>query len=388
MSSENTAITASEFPLALFSLGLPLTYAAFSLSGFRPPSNLDAMSATVLAVLGLLLDMLRSGQRSEWPLWLTAGIPALFIGWLSFNSLEPLVRPLQAYIPLLMEVRPLIFLLVSILWITIFPLPTPEQISFWSGWLSLFICIEFTCRFFVIHQPALPNLLGTQGITGPILLAGFCATLHNSEEHWMTRMVILAGIFCSLGRDAIFGTVLILILFGPKGGLKKVLLTICVLLFTYLSLQVQDMTFINRQDLPAYWLWFTLLDLLSNNADFALYTGLHLFNPLPLNVPPSLWTIWHGQEQIWTGSEIYLFHIQPFWLHILAAWGLCGLSLFAAVFTYLYKRYPSAMMGGLITAVSICGFFSPLFFSPATALVLFPAFIAAAAPEVQSFKFE
>ena len=388
MSSENTAITASEFPLALFSLGLPLTYAAFSLSGYTAPANLAEILATGLAILGLLLELLRSEQKPEWPLWLTAGIPALFFCWLSFNSFEQLISPLQEHIPLFMEARPLIFLLVSVLWLTIFPLPSPKQISFWSGWLSLLICIEFICRFFVLHQPETPGLFGMQSITGPILLAGFCATLHNPEKHWLARLTILAGIFCSLGRDAMFCAVIILLLFGPKGGLKKFLLAICVLSFMYLSLQVQEMSFMNRQDLPSYWLWFTLLDMLGHTPDLTIYTGLPMAAPLPLEVPPSLWTIWHGQEHIWTGSGIYLFHIQPFWLHMLASWGLAGICIIAGLFAALYKRYPSAMMAGLITTVTFGGFLSPLFFSPATALVLFPAFIAATAPEVQSFRFE
>ncbi len=388
MSSENTAITASEFPLALFSLGLPLTYAAFSLSGGTAPANLAEILATGMAILGLLLELMRSEKKTAWPLWLTAGIPALFICWISFNSLAHLTRPLLNLLPLLMESRLLIFLLITVLWLTIFPPPTPNQISFWSGWLSLLICIEFTWRFFVLHQPETPGLFGIQSITGPILLAGYCATLHNHEKNRLARMIILAGIFCSLGRDAMIGAVLTRLLFGPKGGLNKFMLVICMLFFAYLSLQVQEMTFMNRQDLPSYWLWFTLLDTLGNSLNHILLTGFPLTSPLPLDVPPSLWTIWHGQQHVWTGSGIFLFHVQPFWLHMLAAWGLAGPCFVAVVFAALYRRYPSDMMGGLITAVTVTGFLCPLFFSPATALILFPAFIAATAPEVQSFRFE
>ncbi|NDV23900.1 hypothetical protein [Desulfovibrio sp. JC022] len=387
MSSDNTTFTASDFPLALFSLGLPLTMAAFSLSGYGVPDNLAVILATGLAVLGLLLEILRGDDDSVAPIWFKAGIPALLITWISFQCFTGLTRPLLDQLPLLMEAKPLLFLLVTVLWLNLFPPPKPRQISFWASWLALLICAEFGLRFFLLHEPAMPSLSGISSITGPILLVGLCATLHNSEKSTFPRLLILAGIFCSLGRDIALTAVLILLISGPKGGLKKFLLILCMLFFSYLSLQVQEMTFMNRQDLPSYWLWFSILELFTNNPELLL-SGFSLSVPLPLNVPASLWTIWHGQQHVWTGSGIYMFHILPFWLHLLSAWGLAGPCLAAAAGTAFYRRFPSNMLAGLLTTIVLCGFFSPLFYHPACALVLFPAFITASSPEVQSFRFE
>ncbi|MDC7217551.1 MAG: hypothetical protein PQJ28_00865 [Spirochaetales bacterium] len=386
MSSDNKALTASEIPLALFSLGLPLTLAAFSLSGYTTPSNLAEIFATGLAILGLILEMLR-GDKSVAPLWFKAGIPALLITWISFTHFSGFTQPLLDYLPLFMEAKPLLFLLISVLWLKLFPPPEPKQISFWSSWLALLIIAEFILRFFILHEPAMPSLSGMSNISGPILLVGLCATLHNSEENAFTRLIILAGIFCTLGRDITLAAILIMLISGPKGALKKILLVLCLLFFNYLSLQVQEMTFMNRQDLPSYWLWFSILELFANNPELLL-TGFPLTAPLPLNVPASLWTIWHGQQQVWTGSGIYLFHIPPFWLHLLSSWGLGGPCIVAAVGTAVYRRFPSSMLASLLTTVIVCGFFSQLFYHPACALVLFPAFISATSPEVQSFRFE
>lgn len=387
MNSENTAITASEFPIALFSLGLPLILAAFHLSGVVAPYNLADILITGLAVLGFLAEPFKGEKDSTAPLWFKVGIPGLLILWISFTSFARLTVPMTETIPFLMEARPLLYLLVAMLWLTIFAPPKPKQISFWSGWLALLICAEFAYCFFWKRLSIEPNLFGNYMLTGPILLAGLCATLHIPEKNRLTRILILAGIFCSLGRDISIAAVATLLLFGPNGTLRKMSLVFFLILFNYISLIPQEMTLLNRSDLPSYWIWFSMLELLANNP-VLLLTGFPASIPLPLNVPASLWNIWHGQHYVWTDMGIYLFHVSPLWLHLLTAWGLGGICIIATIATALYRRFPSNMMAALLCTISISGFFSPLFYYPATAIVLFAAFISAGQPEVQSFKFE
>jgi len=143
MSSDNTAITPSEFPIALFSLGLPLMLAAFHLSGVVAPYNLADILVTGLAILGFLAEPFKGAKHPVTPLWFKVGIPGLLIIWISFTSFARFTTPLTEAIPFLMEARPLLYLLVAMLWMSIFPPVKPMQISFWSGWLALLICIEF-----------------------------------------------------------------------------------------------------------------------------------------------------------------------------------------------------------------------------------------------------
>ncbi|CCO22797.1 hypothetical protein [Maridesulfovibrio hydrothermalis] len=387
MSLDNAAVTASEFPIALFSLGLPLMLAAYGMNGFTAPYNLADILVTGLAVLGLLAEPFKNDRDSTTPLWFKAGIPTLLIVWISFTSFAELTLPLTEALPFLMEARPALYLLVAALWLTKFGPPKTGQLSFWSCWLAALICAEFIYRFFWQNLSSEPNFFGNFALTGPILLTGLCATLHNSSENKLSRIVILAGIFCALSRDISIAAVLVLLLFGPKGGMKKVVLVFFLLLSNYISLAPHELTILNRNDLPSYWLWFTILDLLANNP-ILLLTGFPASTPLPLSIPTSLWNLWHEQHHVWTDLGIYLFHITPFWLHLLTAWGLGGICIVAAIGTSIFRRYPSDMMAGLITAVTITGFFSPLFYAPASAIILIMGFICAAQPEVQSFSFE
>ncbi len=361
--------------------------AAFHLSGVVAPYNLADILVTGLAILGFLAEPFKGAKHPVTPLWFKVGIPGLLIIWISFTSFARFTTPLTEAIPFLMEARPLLYLLVAMLWMSIFPPVKPMQISFWSGWLALLICIEFGFCFFAKKLAVEPNLLGNYMLTGPILLTGLCATLHTPEKNRFTRFIILAGIFCSLGRDISFAAVTTLLLFGPRGMLKKMSLVFFLMLFNYISLIPQEMTLLSRNDLPNYWIWFSMLELLANNP-VLLLTGFPASIPLPLNVPASLWNIWHGQHYVWTDLGIYLFHVNPLWLHIITAWGLGGICIVATIATSIYRRFPSNMMAALLCAIGVSGFFSPLFYYPATAIVLFAAFISAAQPEVQSFKFE
>ncbi|MBI9112043.1 hypothetical protein [Maridesulfovibrio ferrireducens] len=387
MNSNNKAVSASEFPVALFSLGLPILLAAYGMNGSAAPQNLAEILVAGLAVLGLLVEPYKNKQAPVFPLWLKAGIPCVLLFWAFSKIFTPLLFPLAPSLPFLMEIRPLLYGLVIVLWITNFSIPKPEHFYFWASWLAVLIICNFLYLFLLSGLTAPPNLFGNAELTGPILLAGLCSTLHEPSKLKTTRLLIFTGIMCTLSRDAGFAAVLVLLFFGPKGAIKKTILVLTLVLFNFLALASHEMTFFNPNDLPAYWLWFSILDLFEKTPS-RLLTGHPLSVPLPLNIPASIWELWHKQNFAWTGSGTYIFHVTPIWLHILTAWGIAGIAGASAIATTLSIKYSSDTMASLITAVIITGFFSPLFYSPATGIVLIMAFICATRPPVRSFQFE
>lgn len=165
------------------------------------------------------------------------------------------------------------------------------------------------------------------------------------------------------------------------------MLLLLLAVFSYISLIPQDMTLLNRNDLPRYWLWFSTLELLAGNPGLLL-TGFPLSIPLPLSVPASLWNIWHSQQFVWVDQGLFLFHLTPFWLHLLTAWGLGGIAALTAGAAFLYRRFPSGMMAGLLCTTAIGGFFSPMLYSAPSAIIIIMALFSCTRPEVRCFKFE
>ncbi len=387
MNSDNKISSASEFPVALFCLGLPITLAAFAMDGTIAPTNLPDLLITGLAILGLFSELFRQKMNSTMPLWIKAGLPCVAIFWILTTYISPNLKPLAMSVPFLMELKPILYALVAALWLSLFGPPEPKHFYFWASWLGLLVTCDFAYQFISLGLIATPTLFGSTALTGPLLLAGLCATIHDVTRHKISRFIILMGIFCTLSWDASFAAVTILLFFGPKGTAKKSALVLTLLLFNYISIAPQDSAFITPSDLPTYWLWFTFIELFTKNIDLLL-TGFPLSVPLPLSVPASLWNTWNSQHYAWTDSGIYMFHILPLWLHLIGAWGLGALAGTAGIATWLSRRFSSDMMTSLLLTVAIAGFFFPIFYNPATGIVMIMAFMCAIRPEIQSFRFE
>ncbi len=387
MNLKTKAISASEFPIALFSVGLPLLSAAYGMDGSVAPQNLADILVAGLAILGLLVESCKKEKSTNSRLWFTAGIPSILIFWICSKYITPMLTPLAPSLPFLMEMRPLLYGFVAALWVTNFSMPKPENFYFWASCLSVLIIADFIYLFSLNGVVTTPELLGSAKLTAPILLAGLCATLYEPSKLKITRALIFTGILCTLSRDAGFAAVLVLLFFGPGKALKKVALVLLFFMFNVFVLASQDMTFFNPNDLPTYWLWFSILGMLEKTPH-VLLSGYPISSPLPLNVPAAIWQLWHKQNFLWTDSGTYLFHIAPLWLHILTAWGIAGIAGAVAIITTLSIKYSSSIMASLITAVIITGVFDPIFYNPASGIILIMFFICAAQPETRSFLFE
>ncbi|WP_291324982.1 hypothetical protein [Desulfovibrio sp. UCD-KL4C] len=387
MNLKTKAISPSEFPIALFSVGLPLLSAAYSMNGSIAPQNLADILVAGLAILGLLVESCKKEKSTSSRLWLTAGIPSILIFWICSKYITPMLSPLAPSLPFLMEIRPFLYGFVAALWVTNFSMPKPVNFYFWASCLSSLIIAEFIYLFCLNGVVTTPELLGNAKLNAPILLAGLCATLHEPSKLKITRALIFTGIMCTLSRDAGFAAILVLSLFGPGKALKKLAFASVFFIFNFLVLVSQDMTFFNPNDLPTYWLWFSILGLFEKNPHLLLF-GYHISSPLPLNIPAAIWQLWHKQNFLWTDSGTYLFHIAPLWLHILTTWGIAGIAGAAAILTTLSIKYSSSIMASLITAVIITGFFDPIFYNPASGIILIMFFICAAQSETRSFLFE
>lgn len=385
MQNASKNITAAGTAFALFCPGLGLFYYACMILGTPAPFHISGYMLTGIAIAGLLSEASQHRRSRITSLLIGVGIPATLLTYLLFTYLGPAALNLHELIPGLMQARPAIYFSVAALWINRFGRPQPSQLSFFSAILALLTACGFILQVFKMIPFSPPGGAMGASLISISLLCGLCATFDEANENPYDRMIILTGIFCTLNRHTALIGVMLFFLFAPKNGWKRFYLILAFLLFTYLSIAVQDMTLLNNNDIPTYWIWAAGIELI-NRAPEILLTGMPVSTPLPLSVPSSLWQVWYEQQQVWTDFGVFVFNVRPFWLNIVLSWGLGGLLLCAMLLTRIGRKFDAPFCHALIFTVIVTASFEPAFNSAAEATILFISFFTACRKEEFTFS--
>ncbi|WP_027178579.1 hypothetical protein [Maridesulfovibrio bastinii] len=376
-------ITAAGLVLALFCPGLGLFYYAGTALGIQIPFHTVDYIITGTAVAGLFSE-LSSKNEKPWILPFIAILSAALITYLLFAYLSDSIQPLHEILPFLMQIRPAIYFCLAALWLRRFGRAAPSVISFFAAILAILVDGGLLLQISKIIPFTSPGGAAGSSLIATALLCGLCSTLDEHDgNNSVEQLLIISGIFCSLNRNASVIAVMLFILFTKKSIRQKIAVILAFCFFSYASILVQDMTLLNRNDIPTYWIWAAGISIITHFPQ-TLLTGMPMATPLPLNVPTTLWQVWYDQQQVWTDFGIFLFNIRPFWLNILLSWGAGGIIICIAIFSWIGKKYTSQFCHSLIFSIIIIGSFEPVFNSPAEAFILFTSFFAACRAEIKT----
>lgn len=376
MQNETRYISPTDIVFILFCPGLGLLYYACTLIDIPVPFHTAGYMATGLGVAGLFSELFRTDRLKTSFFYLTTLISTLLLTFLLFQYATAPLKHFFEILPYMMQARPVIFTALAALWLNRFGLPSASTISRSATVLAVIsICVFLLQIFNVIPFGPPGGVLGSS-IISTSLLCGFSATLDRQSETKLEQTLIILGIFCTLNRNTSIIAAMICFLFGEQKASYKLTVALGFLFFTYFSIVSQNMTFLNRTDIPTYWIWAAGISLISQ-APHILLVGLPLSLPLPFNIPTTLWQVWGNQQQVWTDFGVFLFNIRPFWLSAVLSWGIPGLTVCVAILTFLGRRCSSKFCHGLIFSVIIAATFDPVFNSPAEAFILCTSFLTA-----------
>lgn len=376
MQSVSKNITVAGTAFALFCPGLGLFYYACLILGYPVPFHAADYIIVGIAIAGMLSEVSENRKSRPSIFFLGIALPALLLTCLLFHSLPQLIQPLNRFLPGLMQARPIIYFSVAALWLSSFGRPAPDKLSFFSAALSILVISGFILQILKIISFSHPGGIMGSSLISISLLCGLCATFDPDSSPSYDRLLILTGILCSLNRHTGLIGVMVYFLFTHKNWWKKLLLFLAFLVFTYISIIVQDTSLLNENDIPTYWIWAAGIKLIVSHPHILL-TGMPFADPLPFNVPTSLWRVWYDQQQVWTDFGVFLFDVRPFWLNIVLSWGISGLLLCVFILTYLSRKFDTPFCQSLIFSLIITASFEPTFNSAAEALILFTSFFAA-----------
>ncbi|CCH49258.1 hypothetical protein [Pseudodesulfovibrio piezophilus] len=361
-------------PLAVAYVAVPLVLLWINLTEESRVAFSVIMPWMILAFLGLLCAVFQPKPDALW--WEKAPAKGLAISLfvLALFSYAPRVPMRFAlFIPYIMELTPLVFLLFSLLWAKTCGLPDRADFQRFGAILGMLCLMD--CVMELILYGAIPTVrwIGNADILAGLLLVSLCAGLKPGQNeggfvepdqgrHWW-RVIVMLGLLSCFSRTGLFAAGWVILCFGRGRLLFRILFTI-LCLFLICATFLFPTTASDAIRYADYWLWMEALRMLSIDPSLLL-TGFAIPSALPVQVPMSMDSIWEAATGHSASAGIFLHQIPSFWLRITTAWGIFPpLALLACIFFGLLRRL-NRMGAGLTAALFAQGMTTPLLYDPA-----------------------
>lgn len=244
-------------------------------------------------------------------------------------------------VPFVMEIKPVLYLAVALLWIGAFGNLDPDHFRKAGICLAVIVIFDFLLESMLSGGFIKPRVSGEPNYDAFLLLVSFC-TWFRAPKGSRGYLIIFIGLLATLSRTALATIVVISFLFAKGGILKKTVIGALCVLFIIVSFLVRDLPIDSIESMDRFWMWFAGLDLLSGDFQRALF-GFPSGHALPVEVPKQLEWLWNSQQEGWGIEGIFPFHFHAFWLRFAITWGLAvtALVLAATAFIVLDRRRPS-----------------------------------------------
>ncbi|WP_281760277.1 hypothetical protein [Pseudodesulfovibrio nedwellii] len=373
------------FPLAIAYVAVPLVAV---LSVFMPSTRpvSPVLPWLLLAGVGVIYAMLfrRSGARLKKRFFFEVGMFITLVFIVVKNG-QDLIHQLKIFVPVVVELTPVVMLVFCFLWIITFGLPDRADFQRYGGLLGLLCLIDLAVEASIYHSAPVTRWIGNIDILAGLLLLSLCASLRCGENDGgvyepdqgrpVWRFLILLGIAATLSRTGLFAAGWIFLCFGrgSKTIRTVVLLAFLLLIGVTFLLPTTSSEAVRYVD---YWLWAKSLSLFVSDP-MLLLTGLPLTKALPLTFPPGMAGLWEAATGSLALMGAHLPQVSAFWLRLVLGWGMIlpGLCL-VVLFVLLYRRM-SRLGAGLFVVLFTLGMVVPLLFDPSLGVATGLAFFLA-----------
>lgn len=329
----------SNAPLALCYGLYPLLMNASNALGLGVPRNVIDLAWLLLAAWAA---MLLTVERSRLPLWWPAAAAAIAVA--AVVRFAPAAWAGGIYpAPLVMELKPLLYLaLAGLLWLAGCR-PKPEDFVRWGSLLAGLLTLDLIAQSLLAGTVARPYGSGEINYDAALLVIALCMGLRASTIG-RDALLVGVGILASLSRTGLACLVVILAVQGMRRKNPLVLVGIA------LALGGVAMSFYARglpmsgdvlAGMDRYWMWLAGVELLTAHP-WSLLTGFLPGVPLPADIPPAVAALWSTQAQDWRAVGVFAFNFHACWLRLAITWGLPGLAAWSALLLVPAWRLPRA----------------------------------------------
>jgi len=275
-------------------------------------------------------------------------------------------------IPYAMEVQPVFFGLLVILWIYTFGPPAKTAFINAGAGLGVILICQFVVDSLMAGRVVRINGSGDINYDAVLLLIAYALSLEEEKQPQIKIMLIMVGFVATFSRTGMAVAMINVLLFGRHKWIYKVTFLGVALLAIIISFQIRDIPF-RIFSADRFWMWKSAFELFQSQPWRAL-SGFPIGDPLPVYTPQALAWLWETQRQGWGLPGIYPYNFHAFWLRIAISWGVPVALVILSLFVVLFIRTRSRSLRSLIVTCVVSGVTMGLFYISNVSIPILLAF--------------
>lgn len=308
--------------LALCYIYFPLVNIFSEVLGFNFPRNTIDLALIAISISSILILVLGVNKNTI-PVWFVLITLSLLL-WIYTGFLLDL-SPLPTA---LMEAKPLLYFLISILIIS--SRLDPKIIDFcrYGSKLSIILILELSIRSIASGTLVRPLGSGEVNYDAALILLSLVFSLSNKSLFIRFSPLLVIGIIASFSRTSLLVTCIIFLIIDFIPIKYRIMAIAFAVAAGFLSFAIRGLEVNSLENMDRYWMWVSGIDYIVRD----LISSAVVFAPgsaLDVNIPPYVEDLWLNQQESIGIEGIYPFHLHAFWLRIMVSWG--WLSVVVAV---------------------------------------------------------
>jgi hypothetical protein len=344
--------------LAVYYVYFPLISIFFNALNLNFPRNTIDLALLIISVppfLRLILGKIKNNTNV--PIWFVLTILSLL--FLIFTGYVFDYSPLPTA---LLEAKPLIYLLISILLIVSRKEPKIIDFCRYGSILSIILIFESLIRSLASGSLVRPVGSGEVNYDAALILLSLVFSLSNKSLFTRYSPLLILGIIASFSRTSLLVMCLIFFIIDFVPVKYRILAISFSVTAGILSFAIRGLELNSLENMDRYWMWVSGLEYIAR--DFIL--SAVFFAPgsaLDINVPIYVEQLWLNQQDSIGTEGIFPFHLHAFWLRLLVGWGWLPV-LFVLLFLLInyFKRSARIEDKSYILACLVLGLTMGLFY--------------------------
>lgn len=268
---------------------------------------------------------------------------------------QPLITSNKIYlVPYIMELKPVIYIVITLLCAKAFSLPKPAFIVFAGKILSVLTLISVMGESIAARRLVHAHGSGEMNYDALLILIALLISSFRIDQPVkpIDQIWLLCGLALSMSRTAMLALAAVIFVVVNIKLYKKMLIAAFAFGVIIFSFYIRDLPIDQIEKMDRYWMWLSSIEYIFHDVGI-LINGIPPGAELKIVTPANIEWLWSTQAEGWGLNGVFPFHLHAMWLRLLATWGL---PIVIVVLLFLVKTYVSTdnlLVRALIVVIGV-----------------------------------